>query len=147
MVNEQEKRIAKILGVEELEDMDDEALDYTEQNMREYLGYLIENVNHPCYLTGVMEFKWERSYDFSVKIIDAHNEYEDLKKEDQPSHTDIFELVSFEEIDPYEGIIVAVQRMSDKKSFILPLMDLKVTDKKSKNYGIIDDFLFWYKEF
>jgi hypothetical protein len=42
--------------------------------------------------------------------------------------------------DEYDGIFVNVQRLSDKKQFVLPLADLKSTDKKSKNYQLLDDY-------
>jgi len=39
--------------------------------------------------------------------------------------------------------LVDVERLSDKKNFILPLADLKSTDTASKNYQLLDDFSVW----
>ncbi|MCF7794523.1 MAG: calcium-binding protein [Candidatus Cloacimonetes bacterium] len=44
----------------------------------------------------------------------------------------------------YVGLIVRVTRVSDKKRFKLPLADLKVIDRKSPNYQIVDDYSVWF---
>jgi len=46
--------------------------------------------------------------------------------------------------DECDGIFVYVQRISDKKKFVLPLADLKATDRKSKNYQLLDDYSVWF---
>jgi len=70
-------------------------------------------------------------------------EYEKLKKE-QPSYKDIFNLIAFEnDLDENNGILVNVQRLSDKKTFILPLADLKSVDEDSMNYQLLDDYSVW----
>ena len=46
--------------------------------------------------------------------------------------------------DEYDGIFVYVQRISDKKKFVLPLADLKSTDRKSKNCQLLDDYSVWF---
>lgn len=59
-------------------------------------------------------------------------EYEKLK-EKQPSYTDAFSLISFEnDLDENNGILVEIERLSDEMKFILPLTDLKSTDTDSK---------------
>jgi hypothetical protein len=66
-------------------------------------------------------------------------------KKTQPSYTDKFALISFvEDIDEWYGLLARVQRASDKKKFILPLADLKSTDRKSKNYQLLDDYSVWF---
>jgi hypothetical protein len=40
--------------------------------------------------------------------------------------------------------MVNVRRVSDKKTFVLPLADLKATDKKSQNYELLDDYSTWF---
>ena len=37
-----------------------------------------------------------------------------------------------------------VQRISDNKKFLLGLSELKATDKKSKNYQLLDDYAVWF---
>jgi hypothetical protein len=130
----QEKRIIVILGIKKL--------DVTRKTLSTYLKYLKNHVEIPCQLTGIEDFEWEEAYVFGFG---SKREYEELKKT-QPSYTDKFSLIDFiDDIDDeYDGIFVNVQRLSDKKQFILPLADLKSTDKKSKNYQLLDDYSVWF---
>lgn len=128
-----ENRVEKILGNEELE------VDNT--NLNRYLKYLKKNINKPCYLTGSEEFLWEEDYLFGEG---SQSQYEKLKKT-QPSYTDVFTLVKFEpKFSEVDGLMVEVQRVSDKKNFVLPLADLEVTDENSPNYNLIEDYLMWF---
>ena len=71
-------------------------------------------------------------------------EYAELKKT-QPSYTDIFTFMSFDDqIDDKDGLMVKVKRISDNKQFVLPLADLKVTDSGSPNHELIHDYAVWY---
>ena len=130
----QEKRIIVILGTKKL--------DVTRKTLSTYLKYLKNHVEIPCQLTGIEDFEWEEAYVFGFG---SKREYEKLKKT-QPSYTDKFNLIDFiDDIDDeYDGIFVNVQRLSDKKQFILPLADLKSTDRKSKNYQLLDDYSVWF---
>jgi hypothetical protein len=130
----QENRIIVILGTKKL--------DVTRKTLSTYLAYLKNHIEVPCQLTGIEDFEWEEAYVFGFG---SKREYEELKKT-QPSYTDKFNLIDFiDDIDDeYDGIFVNVQRLSDKKQFILPLADLKSTDKKSKNYQLLDDYSVWF---
>jgi hypothetical protein len=130
----QENRIIVILGTKKL--------DVTRKTLNTYLQYLKNHIEVPCQLTGIEDFEWEEAYVFGFG---SKREYEELKKT-QPSYTDKFNLIDFiDDIDDeYDGIFVNVQRLSDKKQFILPLADLKSTDKKSKNYQLLDDYSVWF---
>jgi len=107
-----------------------------------YLKYLKTHVELPCQLTGIEDFEWEERYVFGFG---SKKEYEELKKT-QPSYKDKFNLIKFvDDIDDeYDGIFVHVQRVSDKRKFVLPLADLKSTDRKSKNYQLLDDYSVWF---
>jgi hypothetical protein len=130
----QENRIIVILGTKKL--------DVTRKTLSTYLAYLKNHIEVPCQLTGIEDFEWEEAYVFGFG---SKREYEELKTT-QPSYTDKFNLIDFiDDIDDeYDGIFVNVQRLSDKKQFILPLADLKSTDKKSKNYQLLDDYSVWF---
>lgn len=131
-LDEQDKRIEKILGQFDTE--------VSEESTLRYLEHLRQNIEFPCKLTGIEDFPWEEHF-----VIGPGNkkEYEKLKKK-QPSYTDTFSLISFEnDLDENNGILVEVERLSDKKNFILPLADLKSTDTGSKNYQLLDDFSVW----
>jgi hypothetical protein len=62
---------------------------------------------------------------------------EELKKA-RPSHKDKFNLIKFADGigDGYDGIFVHVQRVCDEMKFVLPLAELKSTDRKSENYQL-----------
>lgn len=132
-LDEQDKRIEKILGQFDM--------DVNEGSSLKYMDYLKNNIEFPCQLTGIEDFSWEEYYLFGPG---NKKEYEKLKMK-QPSYTDIFSLISFDnDLDESNGILVEVERLSDKKKFILPLADLKSTDTDSKNYQLLDDFSVWF---
>ena len=135
----QDERIAAILG--EIEDLDfDETIDT-------FYEYLKINLSLPCEVTGIEDFKWEEIYVFGPG---DKEEYRQLK-ETQPSYTDryeLFEMVRNAE-SPwamcYEDDIGArVRRISDGKKFLLGLSELEATDKKSRNYQLLDDYSVWF---
>ena len=129
----QERRIIEILCTKKL--------DVTRKTLKTYFEYLKNHVEISCQLTGIEDFEWEEPYVFGFG---SKREYQELKKT-QPSYTDKFALISFvEDIDEWYGLSVRVQRLSDKKQFILPLADLKSTDRKSKNYQLLDDYSVWF---
>ena len=43
----------------------------------------------------------------------------------------------------HEDIVAHVRRKSDGKEFDLGLAELQVTDKKSRNFQLIDDYAVW----
>jgi Calcium binding len=130
----QEKRIIAILGTKKL--------DVTRKTLSTYLKYLKNHIGVPCQLTGIEDFEWEEAYVFGFG---SKREYEELKRT-QPSYKDKFNLIKcVDEIeDYYDGVFVNVQRISDKKKFVFPLADMKSTDRKSKNYQLLNDYCVWF---
>jgi len=109
-------------------------------NLATYLLHLKNKIELPCLLTGSEDFSWEEPYIFGGW---DKEEYKALKKT-KPSYTDTFELIGLDEtVNEDRGIFVNVKRVSDKKTFALPLWDLKVTDKLDRNYQLISDYSFW----
>jgi hypothetical protein len=132
-LDKQDKRIKQILGRFDMEVSEDSSL--------KYMDYLKRNIEFPCQLTGIEDFPWEEYYVFGPG---SKKEYEKLKKK-QPSYKDTFNLVGFEnELDENNDILVKVERLSDKKKFILSLADLKSSDGESKNYQLLDDYSVWF---
>ncbi len=132
--NKHHKRIAKILGgVDELQ--------VTYNTLRKYIEYLNQNISLPCNLTGIEDFSWEEFY---ILGPGDEEEYEHLKKT-RASYTDTFELLCHvDEIDEHYGILASVKRISDNKKFIIPLEELKATDKHSNNYRLFHDYSVWF---
>ncbi len=130
---EKEKRIAKILGTKDLE--------ITPDNLIKYHDYLEEHLVRPCILTGIERFSWEDRLFFGVI---SQEEYNQLKKT-YPSYSDTYELIKLSDlIDDLRGIFVEVKRLSDKKEFELPLVDLKTANPKDINSQLISDYIFWF---
>jgi hypothetical protein len=46
--------------------------------------------------------------------------------------------------DPYAGLAVKVQRVSDSKRFVLPLANLKARENPSNNAQLFDDYAVWF---
>ena len=130
---EQEKRIANILGSNDVPNVN-------RKTLRMFRDYLKKNVELPCLLTGIEDFPWEERFVFGFG---DKAEYERLKKT-RPSYTDTFELLNIDEVDPDGGIVAVVQRTSDKNEFSLPLADLEARIRESKNYQLFDDYSVWF---
>jgi len=133
--DQQKQRILDILQVQDEEDSF-----FSEENLKTYLEYLKKNLEFPCHLTGIEDFPWEERFVFGYG---SKKEYEKLKKT-QPSYTDTFILIEFEEPSPgEEQIFVIAERVQDKKQFSLPLDMLKAAKRKSKNYQLLYDYASW----
>ncbi len=136
--DDHDKRIAAILG--EIEDLNfDETIDI-------FCEYLKTNLSLPCKVTGIEDFRWEEIYVFGFG---DEEEYDHLKKT-QPSYTDRYELLGIDRKGKSEWMLfwgddigANVRRISDGKEFLLGLSELKATDKKSKNYQLLDDYSVW----
>jgi hypothetical protein len=133
-LDKQDQRIADIFGTKDVPDVDTETL-------KRYLAYLKQHLEFPCQVTGIESFAWEESYlyeDGSTK------EHERLRKT-RPSCLDRYELLSFDDdVDPEDGIVVNVKRLSDKKTFVLPLATLEATKRKSVHYQWLHDYAVWF---
>lgn len=114
-------------------------LEVNEDNLNRYLQFLKARIKPPYKLTGNGEFDWEEEYVSGGK---SKKEYEKLKKH-QPSYTDTFSLVQFCDVGT-EGIMVKVERTSDRRQFILPLIDLDVTTEDPEHFELIDNYLLWF---
>ncbi|MGL5061059.1 MAG: calcium-binding protein [Microcoleus sp.] len=132
-VKEFETKVSKILNSKNI--------DVNGKKLTKYLEYLKQNLRFPCLVTGREDFAWEEEYVLGSR---SKKEYERLKKT-QPSYTDTFSIAQFEDsFNSDEGLIVTVQRLSDKKQFILPLVDLEACDESSPNNQLLDDYAVWF---
>ena len=80
----------------------------------------------------------------------SRQEYEKLKKT-QPSHRDRYDLldISLDAESEWmmyydEDVGAIVQRKSDGQEFCLGLSEIEATDKKSRNYELLDDYSVWF---
>ena len=129
-LDKQDQRIANIFGTKDVPDVTDEALAM-------YLDYLKQHLESPCHVTGIESFEWEEYYMYDDG---SEKEHERLRKT-RPSCMDTYELLSFDnDVDPEEGILVNVKRLSDKKTFVLPLAKLEATKRNSLNFQLLNDY-------
>jgi hypothetical protein len=111
-----------------------------------FFEYLEVNLQLPCEVTGVKHYEWEEeAYVFGgLHPLD----HERLKKI-QPSYKDKYELLDIDQEEVFEwkmfhaDIIAHVRCKSDGKEFFLGLAELQVTDKKTANFQLIDDYATW----
>ncbi|MDZ7620140.1 MAG: hypothetical protein U1E05_24325 [Patescibacteria group bacterium] len=135
--DEQMKRWDAILG--------DAAEGVQDETVEVFFKYLKDNLRLPCEVMGSEDFRWEERYVFGGW---SPTEYKRLKKT-QPSYTDKYELLELERgwrsewmlFD--EDIVAHVKRKSDGKEFALGLAELEATNKKSRNFQLIDDYAVW----
>jgi hypothetical protein len=134
---QQDQRLADLFGTQTVPKV-------TEETLAIYLDYLKQHLEVPCQLTGIESrgcFAWEESYIFGRR---RPTEYAQRKKK-EPSYTDTYTFLNFEDAyDPYDGLAVKVKRVSDRKRFVLPLANLKATEKTSKNHQLLDDYVVWF---
>jgi hypothetical protein len=110
-------------------------------SLEKYRAYLQENIVLSCVLTGREGFLWEEEYFYGSGDMFKH---EELKKT-KPSYKDHYQFISFDDqIDDTDGLMVKVKRISDREQFVLPLVDLKVTDDDSQNDQLVHDYVVWY---
>lgn len=135
----QDERVMKILG--------ETVHDTIEKSIDRFYDYLKANLSFPCEVTGIEDFRWEEFYVFGPG---NKKEYEKLKK-NRPSYTDKYQLLDIvrdadsEWMMCYgEDIGACIRRIADGKKFVMGLSELKATDKKTKNYELIDDYAVWF---
>jgi len=135
--DEQRKRIGEIIGFDE----ENELPSVDDQSLTVYGNYLKNNLNSPCYLTGIEDFSWEESYVFGYMSEKEHTK----RRKSTASYLDTFRLIKVI-VDPkaWSDIGVEVQRMEDGKKFELSLSYLEVTDRKSPNFQLLNDYVVWY---
>ena len=133
-LDKQDQRLANIFGTQDVPEVDTETLE-------RYLDHLKQHLALPCQLTGIEDFDWEEYY---VIGPGSKAEHERLRKT-RPSYMDTYDLLSFaDDVDPDDGIMVHVRRVSDKKTFRLPLANLEATQKKLRNDQLLDDYAVWF---
>ena len=133
-LDKQDQRLANLFGTQDVPEVDTETLE-------RYLDHLKQHLALPCQLTGIEDFDWE---EYDVIGPGSKAEHERLRKT-RPSYMDTYDLLSVEDdVDPDDGMMVHVRRVSDKKTFLLPLANLEATQKKLRNDQLLDDYAVWF---
>lgn len=95
-------------------------------------------------MVGTEGFEWEWPY-----VYGPGDPKEDARlKKSRPSYSDRFGLVgSADAPDEMVGLLAEVRRISDRKKFTLPLVDLQAVDEASEAFRLLDDYSFWFSNF
>ena len=138
VADDQDRRIEAILGHKEDLDFD--------EAVGTFFEHLKVNLQLPCDVTGIEDFRWEEPYILGVW---DRAEHERLKKT-QPSFEDRYKLLSIDRdtvsewmLFRGEDIAAHVRRIPDGRKFVLGLSELEATDPTSANYQLIDDYAVW----
>lgn len=110
-----------------------------------WFEYLSANLELPCDVTGVEDFRWEEPY---LLGIGDPAEYRRLCRR-QPSHADIFTLDGIERDAEesewalhLEDLGARVTRKSDGRSFVLGLSELTAV-QHARNAELLLDYSVW----
>lgn len=136
-LDEQEIRIGQILGLTS----EGEISAVNKKTLTIYRDYLKKELESPCIMTGIEDFKWEEYYMLGGGSKEEH----DKLRKTKPSYLDSYKLLNFtDEIDTFYGLMVSVKRESDNKKFILPLSDLESDDSSLNNEQLLNDYSVWF---
>lgn len=141
-VDAQTQRLMSILSAKS-----EDAVGVSKKHLQMYLSYLKKELELPCIVTGIEDlgcFSWEEYYNVGPG---NKKEYEKLRQT-QPSFRDRYMLTALDdEIEGDNGIMAHVDRISDKKKFVLILEDLEAVEKKSRNAQLLNDYTVWHVNF
>ena len=133
-MDDQEKRIAAIFGM-------DDVLKVSAETLIIFLKYIKDNIDITCEISGIEDFEWEEYYMIGPG---SKKEHEKLRKT-RPSFMDTYKIFGFDDVpDDDYGILVNLRRTTDKKKFSLPLADMEATDKNHPSYTLLDDYSVWF---
>ena len=116
----------------------------THSNLMIFFERLMDDLPLGLLLTGSAcegYFNWQRRYE--VGLADDAN-YERLKKQ-KGAYSDAFVFKRCDRINMQQGILVRVERITDKKMFRIPLVDLEAYDSHSHAARMIETYTHWYR--
>ncbi|MBK4732027.1 hypothetical protein JJD41_19445 [Oxynema sp. CENA135] len=137
-LEELESKVSSILKTEDIE--------VNKKNLKTYLNYIKNKISLPCHLTGIEPFAWEEDYFDSPPHIQKKSP---KPKATLPSFENVFLLLGFEEnVSLEEGIRVQLKRTSDRRKFVLPLVDLEVygdlDNSYKENHELLNTYEIWF---
>lgn len=117
--DKQEKRISKIIGLDE----NNELPDVSDETMKAFHKYLCENLELPFTATFEEETGPMESTQYLVKITS---------------------LLDFEDHDDLEFDGLYGKGKQGREEIVIPLAELTVTEEESRNFQLIDDYCSWF---
>jgi len=116
----------------------------TEEMLAKYRDFLVPRLAEGMALKGMEDgycFSWEEGYTLGYGTEEV---YASVRKNNCSAQDKVVFISLLNEFNEGEGLLVEVERMSDKKIFLLPLCDFEARPKKSKEYQLLDDYSCWF---
>lgn len=128
-----DQRIQRILGTKNIK--------LSLKKLKKFLDYLKQTIKTPCEVMGRKNSGWEE--ELSGKS--SNQKQSGKSKNNHSANTERFHLLEFKGVSDLEdGIIVNVQRLTDRKKFTLPLAELEATADGSPQAQLLDDYATWF---
>lgn len=143
--DQQDLRIINILAPGQHEELEDVPW-VNALTIKQYFQYLNKKITTGLLLTGresLGYFSWEERFEWEGE---TGSNYDRLRR-DKGSYKDKYFLQSLYERTNEMQITATVMRKNDKKVFEIPLNDLEVCHKNSKEYQILEDYSYWFVNF
>jgi hypothetical protein len=111
-----------------------------------YQNFLLNKLPAGLNMTGqepLGYFAWEERFAW------GHGDEKDYKslREKYASCKDKFKFIRLKSLSEEFGLIAELKRMSDKKLFVIPLSDLKVSKLKPREHQLVEDYVYWFVNF
>lgn len=116
------------------------------KTLKKYYQFLQRQLPRDVLMTGresMGYFGWEERFEWGPG---NEGEYRQLIQENA-SYKDQFKFVSVHQDNEYTGVYANVIRISDHKTFHIPLEDLEVCDEKIAQWQVIEDYAAWFVNF
>lgn len=132
-VDSAEKKIMEILATEDLT--------ITKEKLDIYQKYLLANLQKPVYLQLIAPLPWEM--EFLRKKLPTKRYKAAHKK--SPALTDEFRLINIVAHPQENDLFAKLNRIGDKKVFLINLSILKTYRAKDPNALLINSFSYWFE--
>lgn len=147
--NEDERISAILTPNEPFDAEEDEGADLPQSSLERltrYQDFLRDKLPVGLKMTGREDlgyFAWEENFIWD----DGNDKEHEALKEKFASCDDMFEFIQFGALTEEQGLIVEVKRLADQRIFLIPLVDLDVSNRKMKEHRLVDDYSSWFANF
>jgi hypothetical protein len=147
--NEDERISAILIPDKPFEIEDDEYVELPESSLEmlsRYHDFLLSKLPTGLKMTGREDlgyFAWEENFSSG----DSNTEEYKAIKEQFASCNDKFEFIQLSLLSEEFGLMAEVKRISDRKIFLIPLVDLDVCNRKISEHQLVDDYSSWFVNF
>jgi hypothetical protein len=144
--NDDERISAILIPDQPYEAEDDEYVELpeaTKEMLTRYHTFLLDKLVAGLKMTGREElgyFSWEERFAWGGGDAKEH----EAIKQKYASCEDTFEFIRLTDWNEELGLMAEVRRITDQKMFIIPLVDLEVCKRKTREHQLVDDYSCWF---